>query len=100
MLQKISPNITLIEVDLDDLFEEENFGLLSESRRLWALPTTVWITVGDRRVRRSHQLANGQTVSVDRPFILSGGLLMFPADSSLGVDFSEIVNCRCTALYY
>lgn len=100
VLQKISPNITLKEADLDDLFEEESFALLSESRRLWALPTKTWITVGDRRVRKSHQLANGQTVPVNQPFILPGGLLMFPADSSLGVDFSEIVNCRCTALYY
>lgn len=99
-LQTISPNIILREVDLDDLFEEESFGALSEVRRLWALPTKVWITVGDRRVRKSHQLANGQTVPVNQPFILPGGLLMFPADSSLGVNFSEIVNCRCTALYY
>lgn len=61
--------------------------------------TKTWETAGDERVRPSHIAADGQTVPMNDPFHLSGGDLMFPGDSSLGVNVSEIIACRCVPTY-
>lgn len=58
-----------------------------------------WKTFGDSKVRKTHREAAGQTVPIGEPFIVGGYRLMFPCDSSLGADASEIVNCRCTVQY-
>ena len=58
-----------------------------------------WKTFGDNRVRGTHREAAGQTVPLDKPFIVGNSRLMFPCDSSLGASPSEIVNCRCTVEY-
>jgi len=56
----------------------------------------VWDSAGDRRVRLSHAAMDGQTVSLDDPFVSPlGSRLMFPGDISLGAAAGEIVNCRC-----
>lgn len=49
--------------------------------------------------RDTHQNANGQRQLVDAPFILAGGMLMYPGDASLGAALSEIINCNCYVLY-
>lgn len=56
-----------------------------------------WLNSADERVRVSHGIT--QWVPLDQPFKLAAGSLMFPGDSSLGADASEIVNCRCTVGY-
>jgi hypothetical protein len=61
--------------------------------------TKTWQTMGDNRVRASHRAVNGQTVPIDQPFQVGTSMLMYPADSSLGADAKEIVNCRCSARY-
>lgn len=58
-----------------------------------------WHTMQDNRVRDTHVAVDGQTISVFDPFVLDGGELMFPGDDSLGVDPSELVNCRCHCTY-
>lgn len=58
-----------------------------------------WRTFGDSRVRNTHRAASGQTVPINEPFIIGGSRLMFPCDTSLGADASEVVNCRCTVQY-
>ncbi len=56
----------------------------------------IWDSAGDNRVRPSHAEMDGQTVSLDEPFVApSGSQLMFPGDISLGADAEEIINCRC-----
>ena len=55
-----------------------------------------WETVGDDRVRPSHVEVEGVTIPIDEPFELAGGYMMAPHDSSMGVDESEIVMCRCS----
>lgn len=58
-----------------------------------------WITALDERVRDSHRI-HGQTRRIDEPFeLVSGALLMYPGDTSLGADVSEIINCRCVVGY-
>jgi len=64
-----------------------------------------WLTSRDARVRRptpsnpfDHRSAEGQTVPVDQPFIVSGEQLMYPGDSSRGASIGSLANCRCTCV--
>lgn len=52
-----------------------------------------WVAVGDNRTRHAHNVANGQTVEIDKPFIVGGEELMFPGDPNGSPG--NIINCRC-----
>lgn len=97
-IQEISPNITLKELDIEKTFAKPIF--LEAVRRELSIPQKFWVTMGDRRVRTSHAAVNFTQLPATEAFKLKGGLLMFPGDSSLGVSFFEIVNCRCHAMYF
>lgn len=58
-----------------------------------------WETVGDNRVRESHAEVEGLTIGIDDVFVLQGGLLKFPHDTSLGISDDEVCGCRCTLSY-
>ncbi|HEX7040831.1 MAG TPA: hypothetical protein VF202_11980 [Trueperaceae bacterium] len=64
-----------------------------------------WLTSRDARVRRptpgspyDHASADGQTVPVDQPFIVSGEPLMYPGDRSRGASAGNLINCRCSVI--
>lgn len=61
--------------------------------------TKTWRTVGDRKVRRLHQAANGQLRPITEPFIVGNEFLMFPGDESMGASTANVANCRCIAQY-
>lgn len=63
--------------------------------------TKTWQTTLDGRERPSHRALDGETVSIDEPFVspTSGARLMYPGDTSLGAPASEVVNCRCSVNY-
>lgn len=56
-----------------------------------------WLATFDERTRDSHEIADGQTVPRDEPFVLLGGELMYPGDHS-GPP-GEVINCRCALLW-
>lgn len=64
-----------------------------------------WRNMQDERVRHppgstfDHVEPHGQTVPVAEPFTVSGELLRFPGDSSLGASLGNLVNCRCQATF-
>lgn len=58
-----------------------------------------WSNSGLQNTRESHLAVDGVTVGQDEPFELAGGLLMYPHDTSMGADASEIINCACACLY-
>lgn len=58
-----------------------------------------WMTIGDSKVRDTHVAVNGVKRPIDIPFQLEGGLMQYPTDGSLGASLSEIINCRCIAVY-
>lgn len=60
--------------------------------------THTWVSMRDELVRVNHRKADGQTVSVNEPFIIGGYKMMFPLDDSLGAPIKEIINCRCVEL--
>lgn len=59
-----------------------------------------WLTSRDEHVRETHQKADGQRVLANEAFQINGNELRWPADSGLGAEVSEVVNCRCTLLWF
>ena len=64
-----------------------------------------WISAGDHKVRHPHRLIDFQStaapVPIAFPYTLSdGSQLLHPGDGSLGAAAAQVVNCRCTELYY
>lgn len=60
--------------------------------------TKEWCISGLGNTRASHELMDGVRVDEDEPFSLPGGMLMYPHDTSLGADGSEIINCACACI--
>lgn len=58
-----------------------------------------WMTVGDKRVRPAHRLANGQIRNLNDPFEVGGEYLMHPGDNSMGATIGNLANCRCISKY-
>lgn len=55
-----------------------------------------WLATLDGRTRHAHAMADGQTVDIDKPFMLDGYALRYPGDSS-GPAYL-VYNCRCTTI--
>ena len=60
--------------------------------------TKQWAISGLGNTRPSHELMDGVTVDEDEPFVLPGGMMMYPHDTSLGADAGEIINCACDCI--
>lgn len=56
-----------------------------------------WVSVGDSRVRDAHLSADGQTQTLNEPFIVDGEQLRWPGDSTLGASVGNVINCRCSS---
>ena len=88
---------------IDDLFSSGGgMGRLGRGRlpvdnQPVTIPTPVlekqWRSQGDRRVRKTHQRANGQRVGPKDLFVVGKGKGRFPLDVMLPKD--ETINCRC-----
>lgn len=67
--------------------------------------TKEWDDVGDNKTRTTHYVMGrkydkGKGIPLNEPFLSpSGDRLLFPGDSSLGADVSEIIFCRCKMRY-
>lgn len=57
-----------------------------------------WLSSHDTKVRLSHKTADGQSVSVDKPFKVGFSLLQYPHDMNGPIE--ETINCRCTMLFF
>ncbi|WP_103110800.1 phage minor head protein [Brevibacillus reuszeri] len=53
-----------------------------------------WRAANNKRTRKDHREANGQTVDIDKPFRVGGEKLMHPGDPAGSAK--QIVKCRCT----
>lgn len=58
-----------------------------------------WVTMRDKKVRKSHSEIDGKTIGILEMFDVGGSQMAFPKDASHGADAREIVNCRCVAKY-
>jgi hypothetical protein len=59
--------------------------------------TLVWWATTDRDVRDSHLALHKQTRKRGQPFVspISGAMMLFPGDRSLGAPAAELISCRC-----
>jgi uncharacterized protein with gpF-like domain len=55
-----------------------------------------WLTSGNDNVRPYHAEANGQTVTIDEPFIVGGEELMHPGDDTGSA--ANVINCHCISI--
>lgn len=53
-----------------------------------------WLAIHDNRTRHQHRLLDRQIQPVDKPFVVDGEEIMFPADSTAPPYL--VYNCRCT----
>lgn len=60
--------------------------------------TKQWSISGLGNTRASHELMDGVIVDEDEPFVLPGGMMMYPHDTSMGADAGEIINCACDCI--
>lgn len=60
--------------------------------------TKEWCISGLGNTRASHEAMDGVTVDEDEPFVLPGGTMMYPHDTSLNAAAGEIINCACTCI--
>lgn len=60
--------------------------------------TKQWCISGLGNTRASHELMDGLVVDQDEPFVLPGGMMMFPHDTSMNADAGEIINCACACI--
>lgn len=74
---------------------------LDKAGRDASLVTRTWRSAGDRRVRHTHAVLNGQkVVGMDLAFQSpSGAMLRYPGDTSLGAGAAEVIGCRCLCVY-
>lgn len=59
-----------------------------------------WIDIRDKRERETHRAVGGTVKPINEPFMVGSSFLQFAKDTSLGASSSEIVNCRCSTIYY
>jgi hypothetical protein len=63
----------------------------------------IWLSVDDKRTRRSHRFVDDQTVPLDTPFNVGGVQMMQPGvrqqPNGLPTPANEVVNCRCVLGY-
>lgn len=69
------------------------------------LITKWWSNSADERVRLSHvelghRYNKNNQIGFNEPFeTVNGSKLLYPGDTSLGADASEIIHCRCKCMY-
>jgi len=90
--------------------DRARFCAENESNKIWAYTEyeeavgncqyKQWQTIIDGKERDSHAEINGEILRIGEPFILAGGLMMFPTDDSMGASDEEIVNCRCSLTFF
>lgn len=88
-IQRIAANESLYASSL-----EEQQDAVAKGKKF-----KIWNTMEDERVRPSHVFVDKKEIPIDKPFQVGNSLLMFPGDTSLGADPSEIIMCRCWLTY-
>lgn len=86
-----------------EVIRATNWGQAEAWRQSGVIEQKEWISTPDERTRGqdpgdlfNHVEPDGQIRALDEPFLVSGQLMMFPGDDSLGASAGNLINCRCT----
>lgn len=77
--------------------ESQGMNEYHEFRQAKGKRYKTWVTMGDDRVRITHQMADRQMVRLNDYFVVGGYHCRFPHDDMLPPE--ETINCRCHAVY-
>lgn len=59
-----------------------------------------WKSIIDDVTRKEHIEVNGKYIPIGQAFHVGDSWMLFPKDTSLGASANQIVNCRCTVIYF
>lgn len=59
-----------------------------------------WKSIIDEVTRKDHIEINGKYIPIGQAFHVGDSWMLFPKDTSLGASANQIVNCRCTVIYF
>lgn len=88
-------------IAVDDAMATVNLEELEEAIKA-GYKYKIWVTMHDKKVRDSHNIADGQRVAIDKPFKVGRCLMDAPMvfnEKSDYQDAKEIVNCRCFLIF-
>jgi len=89
--------LTIARTELGRVFSSATQGRMEQAQRKGVLGLKKkWRRSGKLHSRHSHDLADGQVVDVDKPFVVGGEELMFPRDPKASA--ANTVNCGCVHL--
>ena len=86
---------------VDDSLASFNIEELNEAIKA-GYKYKIWTSMRDRKVRHTHEVADGQKVEIEKPFKVGRCLMTAPMvfdEKSLFQDAKEVVNCRCQLIY-
>lgn len=85
--------IRIIETETHRVYNDSVLDVGERADREQGGVMKTWLTVGDDRVRDTHEYLEGETVPVDRPFYtFDGDYAMYPGGFQLP---QNNINCRC-----
>lgn len=59
-----------------------------------------WESIIDEATRKDHREINGKYISIGQAFHVGDSWMLFPKDMSMNPNPNQIVNCRCTVIYF
>lgn len=59
-----------------------------------------WDSIIDGVTRKDHREINGKYIPIGQAFHVGDSWMQFPKDTSLGATAKQIINCRCTVIYF
>lgn len=54
----------------------------------------------DEVTRGDHRDINGKYIPIGQAFHVGDSWMLFPKDMSMNPSLNQVVNCRCTVIYF
>ena len=59
-----------------------------------------WESIIDEATRKDHREINGKYISIGQAFHVGDSWMLFPKDMSMNPNPNQVINCRCSMMYY
>jgi hypothetical protein len=88
---------TIVRTELSRVWAYASHERALQSGRIGVEMDKIWRRSGKKFSRLTHDIADGQRVPVNKPFIVGTVNIRFPHDPK--APAAEVINCGCIALY-